>query len=367
MLQLSAQQTYIYNYHLFDDYLLNPAYVGTQNYYSLLVGRDQRFFGLSSSPQTYFLSLHSRVGEGYVFKKDGKINEFFKKFGNAAFGLQFYQFQFGPERETNIGITYGYHLDLNENVLTKNPRKLVLAFTPRIQVMYYNSKDLKLIGNDLTGSSDYFSEDMFDGYSSYPTWIFTTDVAALYQTVHADVGFGALNVIQTNNKLDTKYIYTSDTTYYSPYDSLYPQKFFINAKLKFLDIYRNEQLDVYFIPTVSMLYYTKRNCTEYFADLRLEGDFKKRIAGIRKEIVFVGQLGLNINHKREYWPTTLLQPYVSFDFKNYTITYAHSFYIWNDLIKSGAAIGGNQISFLYKINRNRVVHEQQYQHKFINR
>ena len=66
-----AQQTIQYNYQLFDDYLLNPAYVGTQNYYSVLLGRDQRFMGLKSSPQTYYLSVHSRIGQGYIFKKDG--------------------------------------------------------------------------------------------------------------------------------------------------------------------------------------------------------------------------------------------------------------------------------------------------------
>lgn len=359
----NAQQTYTYNYHLFDDYLLNPAYVGTHNYYSVLLGRDQRFYGLSSSPQSYFLSVHSRIGEGFIFDKDGKINKFFKKFGNIAVGFQFYQYAFGPERETNIGMTYGYHLNLSENVIRKNPRRIVLALTPRVQGMWFNSKDLKLISGDLN-TGTYFNEGIFDGYDSYQTWIFTADVAALYQTVHADVGLGALNIIQTRNRLDSKFIYLSDTVRFNTYDSLYPTKFFVNAKLKFIDVYRDQKFDVFFIPKVAMLYYTKRNCTEYFADLKLESDFKKHIAGIRNEIIFVGELGLNINHKREYWPTTLLQPYVTFDFKNYKIMYAHSFYLSNDLVHSGAAIGGNQISIMFKIKNDRHVREQQYQEKF---
>ncbi|MBP7506535.1 MAG: type IX secretion system membrane protein PorP/SprF [Prolixibacteraceae bacterium] len=366
---INAQQTAQYNYHIFDDYLLNPSYVGTQNYYSVLVGRDQRFYGLTnSSPQTYFLSVHSRVGEGYVFKKDGKINEFFRKFGNVAFGLQFYQYMYGPERETNIGFTYGYHLDLKPNFKRKNPRKLILSLTPRLQGMWVSAKDLHLISNSI-GDDDpnkIFYDPALGEYTSYRSWMFTADVAALFQTIHMDAGLGAMNLVQTKNKLESLYYYKpNDSIAYSIYDTLYPMKIYANAKLKFLDIYSSDQLDVYFIPSVAALYYTKRNCMEFFADLMLESTFKKTIAGVRKEIQFVGQLGLNINHRREYTPVTLLQPYFALDFKNYTITYAHSFYLENDLVHSGAAIGGNQITFLFKINRDRVVREQQYQQKFL--
>ncbi len=365
----NAQQTSQYNYHIFDDYLFNPAYVGTQNYYSVLLGRDQRFYGLTnSSPQTYFLSLHSKVGEGYLFKKDGKINEFFRKFGNVAFGLQFYQYQYGPDRETNIGLTYGYHIDVNQNYKKKNPRKLVLALTPRLQGMWINAKDLHMINANL-GDEDpggIFEDDALGEFSSYRSWFFTSDIGALYQTIHMDAGLGAISFIQTKNKLESeKYYLPNDSLAYNIYDSLYPTKIFANVKLKFLDIYTSDKLDIYFVPTVSALYYTKRNCVEIFADLMMQTTFKKTIAGIRKEIEFEGQLGLNINYRREYTPITLLQPYIALDFKNYTITYAHSFYLENDLIHSGAALGGNQISFLLKINRDRVVREQQYQQKFL--
>lgn len=366
--KLEAQQTTQYNYHLFDDYLLNPAYVGTQNYYSVLLGRDQRFYGLTNStPQTYFLSVHSRIGQGYVFKKDGKVNEFFKKFGNAALGFQFYQYVYGPQRETNIGLTYGYHLDLAPNLLNKNPRKLILAFSPRLQGMWYLADDLHLISDALGSEDKTFHDPVLGEYQSFRSWFFTTDVAALYQTVHVDAGAGAINAIQTHNKLDQENYYIADSSY-NTYDTLYPTKFFVNTKLKFLDLYTSDRFDVYFIPTIAVLYYTKRNCTEYFADLMLEGTFKKTIAGVRKEIEFVGQLGLNVNHKREYHPSTLLQPYFTLDFRNYTITYAHSFYLENDLVQASSKImGGNQISVLFKINRDRTIREGRFSNKFLSK
>jgi hypothetical protein len=367
---LDAQQTYQYRYSIFDNYLLNPAYVGTKDYYPILVGHDQRFFGLNeSSPQTYFLSFHSRVGQGYLFNKDGKINKFFSKFGNLALGFQFNQYQFGPERETNIGITYGYHLDLKQSYITRNPRKLILALTPRLQVMWFSAKDLKLIYSSLgdeTGNETYFKDNILDGSERYSAWIFSADVAALYQTVHFDAGVSALNFIQTKNKLETKVLYLPNDTI-NTYDSLYPQKFLINGKLKFIKVYKSGNLDLFFVPSFAFFYAPKKNYTEYIVDLMLESNFSKTIAGIRKELIFTGQLGLNINHRREYDPKMmLLQPYISFDFKNYTITYAHSFYLDNDIVKSGAAIGGNQISLLIKLSRDRIFRENLMKEKFAN-
>jgi hypothetical protein len=186
-------------------------------------------------------------------------------------------------------------------------------------------------------------------------------VGALYQTINFDIGIAALNFIQTKSALESDSILLPTNNDSIPYKKvstqnlLYPPKLLINGKLKFIDVYTSEKLDVYFIPSFAFFYVPKRNYTEYIVDLMLENTFKKTIAGIRKEIIFTGQVGLNINHRREYDPMTLFQPYVSFDFKNYTITYAHSFYLGNDLVQSGAAIGGNQISLLFKINRDRIL------------
>jgi len=55
--------------------LVNPAYVGNPNYYSVTIGYDNKFSGIlkSVSPQTLFFSAHSRW-ERISFWKDGKIN-----------------------------------------------------------------------------------------------------------------------------------------------------------------------------------------------------------------------------------------------------------------------------------------------------
>lgn len=354
--ELLAQQAMPYRYYIFDDYLLNPAYVGAQNYLSFMVGHDQNFIGLNEgSPQTSIFSIHSRVGNGYFFEKNGKINKFFKKLGNVAFGLQMTQYKYGPSRETNIGLTYGYHLLLDENYKRKSPRKLVLALTPRIQRMGFSYDDLHLVYDALDESEGGFTDGALGNLEKIRSWMFTADVGALYQTVQADVGLSAINLLQTKNRLESDDLVLNDSITLATYDSLYSQRFMFNVRLKFIELYSSKQMDIEFIPTLSALYAPKTNASEFYADLRVESIFKKYIAGVRSEILFKGQIGLNVQHFRNYSATTFLKPYIAFDFKNYEIAYIHHIYLDNDLVNSGASWGGSQISFLIKIGNDRLI------------
>lgn len=352
-----SQQTYQYRYHIFDSYLLNPAYVGDGEYYTIQTGFDQRFYGLSnSSPRTSFLTAHSRLGRGYLFEKDGKINKFFGQFGNVALGFQFLQYAYGPNVETNIGLTYGYHLDLNPNVITKRPRKLVFAFTPRLQRVGFNVNKLNLTGIDGLAiehdENDYIDLASIDKIAS---WFFTSDLGVLYQTVNADIGLGGLNLIPYKNKLETDSLFLEDASMYT-YDSLYASKYFVNFKVKFLNIHESRTFDLDFVPTFSAMYAPKTSHAEFFLDMKLDGYFKRHIAGIRSEIIMNGQLGVNIHYMKSYSEKhlNLINPYVVFDFKNYAITYMHSFYINNDLVKAPGINGGSRIGVLLKIGNDRI-------------
>lgn len=354
--EIAAQQTSQYRYHIFDDYLLNPGYVGMKDYYPVLIGRDQRFYGIQgSSPETYYLSIHSRVGEGFIFAKDGKINKFFEEFGSFALGLQLFQYSFGPSRETNIGVTYGYHLDLNQNYKRKNQRKLVLAVTPRLKRLGFNYNDLQLFGGELGGDGQTFYDPQLGELDHMRAWMFTADVGAIYKSVHGEFGFAALDIVQSKNKLESDLLTINDSISYSTYDSLYPSRFLANAKLTFIEMYHSAKLDVTFVPSVAAIYAPKTGASEFYFDLMLESVFKQHVAGVRSEIVMTGQLGLNIHHTRVYEPGTFIQPYVAFDFKNFTVTYAQTINIDNDLANVAGIYSGNQISVLFKISNDRVI------------
>lgn len=349
-----AQQTAQYKYHIFEDYALNPAYVGSKDYYSVAIGQDQRFHGLTnSSPQTYFLTLHSRVGEGFLFKKDGKINKFFDKFGNIAMGLQMYQYVFGPLNETNIGFTYGYHLELNQNVLRKNPRHLVLALTPRFKRMGYDVSEL--FGLEDGGTADFYDPMIEGDITNLDEWIFSADVGALYKTVHTEIGLGALDFVKTINKLESEYVIVNDSSEVSIYEYMYPIKLFGSCRLTFLEVYNSPKFDVTFIPTVTGLYSTKLKSAEYYVDLKLQGVFKEHIAGTRSKVVLMGQLGVNVYQSRIYEPANFIQPYLTLDFANYTIQYAQAICVGSDLTSAKGISSGGQISLLFKISNDRTV------------
>lgn len=350
-LAFSQQDIRIYNYYLFDDYYMNPAYVGSKNHYSLNVMNDLRFIGLDgASPETVVMSAHSRVGKGYLFAKDGKINQFFSKFGNMALGLQQLAYTFGDQYEYHIGVTYGHHIDLNPNVKTKRPHKLVLAFTPKLLVTGFNR----------AGMTDNFGEPIS------PTWDpmippfneamikprFLVDVGALYQTIFYDVGFSCLNA--TNSRFgyesDTvQYLY--EETEYGIYELVYSPKLVFNTKIKFMNMIDKKQLEVNFIPRLAAMYSPVSGDMEFFLDAAVTWDFFEMVTSIRRNHRYQISTGVFVNHKRNFKPYTLLQPYIAFDFVNFKVIYAHNY---NPNVQVPGYYGGNQISVTFNIARDKV-------------
>jgi hypothetical protein len=352
----SSQNVTAYKYSLVDDYLMNPAYGGTQDYYSATFGVEQRFMGIDVSPKTAYISLHSKVGKGYLFDKDGTINKFFSKFGNSSFGFQFFQYSFFPQYETNIGITYGHHVKLKPDFMTKNPRLLVLAMTPRYQLMGFNRGALTTASSGGDGVTPIYPDPLIplDLNSNPKAHILNLDVAALYQTVHVDVGLSALNILGTKNSfelINDNFVIPDES--FDIFDSIYSPLLALNTKLKFLNIIQEDKLNIQFIPKFTALYAYQRGTYELFVDLALENTFFKILAGSRRNAYMVGTVGLSINHLRNYSPVTFMRPYLSIDYNNYVITYSYAYTLHSDIMN--LILGGNQITFGLKISNDREV------------
>ncbi|HPR33586.1 MAG TPA: type IX secretion system membrane protein PorP/SprF [Prolixibacteraceae bacterium] len=347
-----TQELHQYKYSLYDDYFMNPAYVGTNDYYNVLVGYDSRFSGLKdASPRTLYLNAHSKVGQGYLFKKDGKINKFFSKFGNSAFGMQLLHFTFGAQYEYNLGITYGYHLELAPNLKTKRPRNLILAFTPRLFVIGVDpQKFTNNDGNDIPELWDpILPTDLSD---NMVVANFKADVGALFRTDYYDLGLSFLNI---NN---AKHNFEQDTlrygvTGYSIYDSIYSAQIAVNAKIKDLNIYESRKFDVRFEPSAVFLYKPNAEDFDVYIDLALDWNFYRLITPIRKELTYNISTGLYVSHTRFYEPSlTLLHPYIAFNFQDFAIHYT---WHMNPNVEVPGYWGGNQITFTYTIGRDKIV------------
>lgn len=356
-----SQELQQYKYGLYDDYFVNPAYVGTPNYYTLMLGHDTKFSGLKgASPRTYYLSLHSRVGQGYLFEKGGKINKFFSKFGNTAFGFQGFVYNYGPKFEYNLGLTYGYHIDLQPNLNTKLPRKLVLAFTPRLMMVNYDrSRFVDDDGQLLTDIDDPIFPADLDGNLFHMG--FKLDVGALFQTTYYDIGLSWLNLNNGRSGFEsdtiiygrTKVENDTVTTYtggYGIYDSIYSSTIGLDAKLKFLNLIKSNKFDVNFLPNLRMYYKPNSRDYEVAADFRFDMNLYDVITSARRKLMYNLQAGANVVYTRFYRPTLVIQPYVAFDFLNFKMYYTYQF---NPSLKIPGYWGRNQVAFVYQLGRDK--------------
>ena len=94
-----SQQEVTFSQYMFNQQLINPAYVGAQNYTQLSILNHSQWLNIQGAPETQALSLGTNLSE--------KIGIGFSTFNDRI----------GPVRNTSGSIDFAYHLKLNENKL----------------------------------------------------------------------------------------------------------------------------------------------------------------------------------------------------------------------------------------------------------
>jgi type IX secretion system PorP/SprF family membrane protein len=121
-----AQQRPHYTQYVLNNYILNPALSGIENYTDLKIsGRDQ-WVGLNGAPQTAYISIHTPIG-----KKDYKItptsflvpgknprgNGYWENYNASeshhGIGLTVINDKTGNFNRSSAAVTYAYHLGLS--------------------------------------------------------------------------------------------------------------------------------------------------------------------------------------------------------------------------------------------------------------
>src|SRR5437762_9595576 len=64
-----AQQRPHYTQYILNNYILNPALTGIENYTDVKISARDQWVGLNGAPQTFYLSVHGPIG-----KKDYKTS-----------------------------------------------------------------------------------------------------------------------------------------------------------------------------------------------------------------------------------------------------------------------------------------------------
>ena len=125
----SSQQRPQYTQYIFNNYIVNPAISGIENYTDLKAGYRNQWQGLTDAPVTSYISIHLPIGKKFT---QGSATSFPGE-GNHPMSRSFVQTykasephhgvgahlvfdETGPFSRTDLNLTYAYHLGITENI-----------------------------------------------------------------------------------------------------------------------------------------------------------------------------------------------------------------------------------------------------------
>jgi type IX secretion system PorP/SprF family membrane protein len=126
---IRAQQRPQYTQYIFNNYLLNPALSGMENYTDLKIGHRQQWQGIKGAPTTTFVSAHMVLGDKYLWRNALSLPEN----GDPPMGRNYTQNytaspahhgigfigmndKAGPLSFLDLAVTYAYHLKLQNTL-----------------------------------------------------------------------------------------------------------------------------------------------------------------------------------------------------------------------------------------------------------
>lgn len=121
-----AQQKPQYTQYVFNNYLINPAVTGIENYTDVKAGYRSQWTGLDGAPVTSYLTVNAPLGEAFTngdataFPASGGENPQSRSFTqdymasepHHGIGMQIVSDKAGPISQTTIDATYAYHIGL---------------------------------------------------------------------------------------------------------------------------------------------------------------------------------------------------------------------------------------------------------------
>src|ERR1700755_3606761 len=127
---IMAQQRPQYTQYVFNNFLLNPALSGIENYTDVKLGYRSQWTGLEGAPVTAYFSINAPIGKNFIqgdasaFPASGGLNPSSRLYTQQyqaaephhGIGLTLVSDKTGPINQTNIDATYAYHLGLTDRL-----------------------------------------------------------------------------------------------------------------------------------------------------------------------------------------------------------------------------------------------------------
>ena len=125
-----AQQRPQYTQYIFNNFLLNPAVAGIENYTDVKLGYRSQWTGLEGAPVTAYFSINAPLGTDFTegdataFPASGGENPYSRSYlrdyraaePHHGIGFTIVTDKAGPIDQTNMAATYAYHLGITETL-----------------------------------------------------------------------------------------------------------------------------------------------------------------------------------------------------------------------------------------------------------
>jgi type IX secretion system PorP/SprF family membrane protein len=104
---MQAQQRAQYTQYIMNNYVLNPAAGGVNNYWDIKAGFRGQWAGFTGAPTTLFASAHGPIGYPDKRVRNSHLN------AHQGFGGYIFHDATGPISMTGISLSYSYHVKLS--------------------------------------------------------------------------------------------------------------------------------------------------------------------------------------------------------------------------------------------------------------
>ncbi|MGI4749699.1 MAG: PorP/SprF family type IX secretion system membrane protein [Janthinobacterium lividum] len=124
-----AQQKPQYTQYIFNNYLINPAITGIENYTDIKAGYRNQWTGLDGAPVTMYFTAHTPIGNKFIQGdpmsqpangEDPMSRSYVQDYQAApahhGIGFTVVSDKAGPITQSNYDITYAYHLGITSNL-----------------------------------------------------------------------------------------------------------------------------------------------------------------------------------------------------------------------------------------------------------
>ncbi|HAF30796.1 MAG TPA: hypothetical protein DCG75_17270 [Bacteroidales bacterium] len=116
-----SQQEPIYSQYTMNQYLINPAFAGSEGYTSFNLTARQQWLGFDGAPSTQAISGQTRILKTSYVSKSRSVKKRTRKrrpSGKIGLGGYLYNDQNGPIGRTGLELSYAYHMFISDGQLS---------------------------------------------------------------------------------------------------------------------------------------------------------------------------------------------------------------------------------------------------------